>query len=101
MKGVSSSDRPKPTIPTHLRLASPVSDQPEVLDGAVGLTNVLELLFGAGKGQARDEEFVFLQGGTVSEHLQTQHSPWFRQTRPSMCVSCAGTAEPFWSQRLT
>ena len=36
----------------------------------MGLADLLEFLFGAGEGQARHEQLVFLQGSAVPEHLR-------------------------------
>lgn len=54
---------------TDLWFASPVGNQPDVLHGAMSLTDLFEFLFSAGKGEARDEQLVFLQGSAVPEHL--------------------------------
>ena len=59
-----------PGSDTDLGFAGSVGDQPDVLHGAVGLADLPEFLFGAGEGQARHEQLVFLQGSAVPEHLR-------------------------------
>ena len=58
----------------HLGLPRAIGDQAHIFHGAMAFTQLLQLWFGAGEGQPRDEHLVFLYGRVVLEHLMGETS---------------------------